>query len=363
MIGWYVHHVGSGHATRATAIAAHLVDAGQTVVGLSTAPRPADWPGEWVELPPDTEGLDLSQGHDGLPAALDVQAGGALHFAPLSAGFATRQQVLAGWVAEHRPEVMVVDVSVEVVALVRLLGTPAVTVAMPGDRSDAPHRLGYALAQRIVACWPPGAHPDHVVTTQPELAARTRCVGSISRFGGRAQATTATGADPAPTRDPALGVLLWGHGSDAPDARQRQALAAADPSLTWTLAHDLPADAVWDLLRRAAVVVTHGGQGAVADVAAAGAPAVLLPQDRPHDEQHATGRALSRLDVAVVPEHPTWPTAEQWSMLLDRARERGGSAWSTWRGDGIAQGIDGAHRAALAILQVSTPSTHAPEAP
>ncbi|WP_462418708.1 glycosyltransferase [Kytococcus sp. Marseille-QA3725] len=335
MIGYYVHHVGAGHATRATAVAAaYRRLTGQEVVGLSSRPRPADWVGDWVELADDTEGLGDAVDHE-------ATAGGVLHHAPLhAAGFGERQRQIAAWVTAHHPAAVVVDVSVEVTALVRLLGVPVVVVAMPGDRTDAPHRAGYGLASAVVACWPPGAHPDHVVA-HGDLADRTRCVGGVSRLSAppreRGAPTTPDAPDPtpatAPRRDP-LGVVLWGHGSDAPGAGELDLLHRAAPDLEWVLARDRPADEVRDLLQRAALVVTHAGQGAVADVATAGAPAVVLAQPRPHDEQEATARALTRLGLAATATG--WPGAADWPGLVAEARRLGGDGWSRWLGPGAA---------------------------
>ena len=39
---------------------------------------------------------------------------------------------LSAWIAESRPRVIVVDVSVEVALLARLFGIPVVSVALPG---------------------------------------------------------------------------------------------------------------------------------------------------------------------------------------------------------------------------------------
>ena len=50
VIGYYVHHQGRGHLHRALAIAAH---AGTAITGLSSCPRPAGWPGDWIELADD----------------------------------------------------------------------------------------------------------------------------------------------------------------------------------------------------------------------------------------------------------------------------------------------------------------------
>ena len=62
--------------------------------------------------------------------------------------------LIAAWVTATKPNVMVVDVSVEVAMLVRLLGVPVVVMAMPGDRIDAAHDLVYQAADHILAAWP-----------------------------------------------------------------------------------------------------------------------------------------------------------------------------------------------------------------
>ena len=68
----------------------------------------------------------------------------------------------------------------------------------------------------------------------------------------------------------------------------------------------------------------------------AGAPAVVLGQDRPHDEQAATARALDRLGLAAT--GVGWPAAHQWPGLLGTERRIGGSGWERWLGPG-ARGI------------------------
>ncbi len=52
MIGWYVHHVGRGHQTRAAAIRPYLHS---DVVTLTSLPAPADDP-DWVMLDRDDSG-------------------------------------------------------------------------------------------------------------------------------------------------------------------------------------------------------------------------------------------------------------------------------------------------------------------
>ena len=71
MIGYYVHHHGHGHRHRATAIATACRT---PVIGFSSLPRPAGWPGRWVRLPDDADGVD--------PGTADVTAGATLHWVP-----------------------------------------------------------------------------------------------------------------------------------------------------------------------------------------------------------------------------------------------------------------------------------------
>lgn len=312
MIGFYIHHVGGGHLARATRIARELHGA---VTGLSSAPRPADWPGLWVTLPRDDDPDDRTAE----PAA-DARAGGVLHFAPLRDGFRRRQAAIATWLSTSSATVLVADVSVEVTALARLLGVPVVVMAMPGAREDAPHRLGYDLAARIIAPWPPGAHPQPLSWSD-----RAAYVGGISRFAG----------PPGGLRTPRTGLLLWGRGGEAIDERRWETVTSARPDWQWTLAADLPPARLWAHLQSSAVVVTHGGQGSVADVATAEAPAVVVAEPRPHDEQLATVRALARLGLAATAQ--SWPTRSEMAVLIEAAETVGGHRWSQWRCGGAAQ--------------------------
>ncbi|MET9927399.1 MULTISPECIES: glycosyltransferase [unclassified Streptomyces] len=310
------------------------------MTGLSSLPAPDDWPGPWIHLPRDDDGDPTAFG--------DVTAGGRLHWAPvLHAGLRGRMARIAEWIAATSPSLLVSDVSVEVALLARLLGTPTAVVAMRGERTDPPHRAAYDLAELLLAPWP---------STLPEPGwprhwqAKTVYTGAFSRFDGRVFA---------PAHEPADGtrlrrvLLLMGSGGRDISTSEVAAARAASPGWQWTTLGGpdgrWSADP-WPALCAADVVVTHAGQNALAECAAARRPAVVVPQDRPFGEQAATGRALTRGRLAIVAAR--WPEAHDWAALLEQARTHGGERWSRW-----APG-DGAARAAGALADAASASAY-----
>lgn len=335
MIGYYIHHQGRGHLNRALAIAAEL---DQTVVGLSSHPRSVDWSGEWVDLPRDDESIEPR----------DVDAHTRLHWVPLhDAGLRARMARISRWISESKPRLIVVDVSVEVALLARLLGVPVVTVALPGIRADEAHGLGYDISAAIIAAWPRQA--DGMISGLSASARRRlHCVGAISRFGSRGDEGR-----------PALGsgssrrvLLLGGAGGSSLDPAAVATARASTPDWHWTVLGSRGGrwvDDPWPDICSADVVITHAGQNALADVAAARRPAVVIPESRPHDEQVTT--------ASVLAGSSRWPAIVRWSFpetgwptLLEEAAALDGDLWRTWN-DG-----NGAW-AAAAVIQAEL--THA----
>ncbi|WP_139983939.1 glycosyltransferase [Nocardioides litoris] len=313
-IGYYVHHVGRGHLHRATALATHLAaTGGPAVTGLSSLPRPADWPGEWVQLPRDDDGpADALSG---------TTARATLHWAPLHHdGLRERTAAISAWIAAARPRAVVVDLSVEVGLLVRLHGVPVVAVVLPGRRDDPAHLLGLENADELVAFWPAEAH-GMLQGVPPSVRDRLHTVGALSRF-----ATGAPEPRPASLGGPRHAVLLVGSGG-------HRAIAPVDgDGWRWTTLGAGPGGWVADplaILRTADVVVTHAGQNAVAETAALRLPAVVVPQDRPHEEQRTTAAVLREgpWPALVLDDWPRGPAA---TPALDEAAALDGRRWAEW---------------------------------
>ncbi|MFC7963232.1 glycosyltransferase [Streptomyces cinereoruber] len=343
MIGYYVHHQGKGHLHRAQCIARHTRT---PVTALSSLPRPAGWNGDWIRLPLDTAAADADPMFAGTDTArADPTAHGRLHWVPRHhAGLRSRAAAVAEWIERTAPALLVSDVSVEIAVLARLMGVPVVVSAMRGDRSDAAHRLAYDLADALLAPWPE-ALPEP--GWPQEWRTKTEHTGAFSRHDRRPRPDA--GSRPEGSAAGREVLLMLGAGGAEVTAADLRTAAEVTPGWNWTVLGGPGgwSDDPWPLLCRADVVVTHAGQNAVAECAAARVPTVVVPQSRPHGEQHATARALAAGGLATVRDH--WPEPRDWPGLLDEAVRTGGERWGLW-----APG-DGAERAARLLDRLVSP--------
>ncbi len=328
-VGYYAHHVGAGHRHRALSLARALLARGVAVTVLSSDAPDEEWSAgdgaAWLRLDRDDQPTP--------GAEADVTARGRLHWAPLGHdGLRRRTAQLSAWIEATRPDLLVSDVSQEVTLLARLHGVPVVSVLLPGRRADAPHALGLGLSEEVVAFWPPQAHGDDSGLPD-DVAGRVRPLGGHSRFAP-------VGAE-RPRRRHHL-VVLAGTGGGA------EHLVAAGEAALGSL-HDW----TWEVLGgptwvadpfghlcQAAVVLTHAGQNAIAEVAAARVPAVVVAQERPFGEQRATARALAADEwPAVVADGGSGGGAGGgggWADLVRRASSLDGSRWQGWVDGGAA---------------------------
>jgi UDP-N-acetylglucosamine--N-acetylmuramyl-(pentapeptide) pyrophosphoryl-undecaprenol N-acetylglucosamine transferase len=307
-IGYYVHHRRAGHAARACAIAAEL--RGEVTL-LSSLPLSPPEPRIETVLLPD-EGDD---GTDVVPTDL--------HYAPLgSAGLRGRMAAIAAWVDRVAPDLFVVDGSVEVAALVRLLGVPVVYVRQAGDRDDPAHRLAYRWSTALLAPFPDFLEPAE---TANWVGAKTLNVGSVSRFDGGPRPPAGR------SRAAAHRVLVVGERA----GRIAPGLAATLPAWEVIAPGPRPGSApanltaidreglTLELLASCSVVVAGAGANIVAEAAFARCGLICFPESRPFGEQEHRADALRRTDAAVVLDRE--PPAERWQTLLARAaagRER-----------------------------------------
>lgn len=338
VIGFYAHHHGRGHLSRVAAICDALGPERCTVAtsrpdALAVLPAGTDL----CHLPLDVP-LDADPG--------DVTAGGALHWVPEHPVVLDRTRAIVDWLDARRPDVVLVDVSVEVALTVRLAGTPVVVTRQHGDRCDAAHELGYQVAAALLAPYPEVLeHPS----TPSGVRSRTTHVG----FVGRRAAGQAW--EPEPRRV----VVAWGRGHPPPNATELDRAARATPGWDWHMVGPDPAGTLrrvhhhgWledpcTMLRTASVVVAPPGYGLVADVASLGAPYVAICEARPFREHHRKAEALEAVGGAITVDG--WPAADAWPGLLDEAMRL--------RPRALDLGGDGATGAAGLLVQVAHRAT------
>lgn len=308
--GFYAHHHGRGHLSRAAVVCAALGPQRCTVA--------TSHPDAARVLPAGTDVVLLPGDVPPGPAG-DVTAGGALHWAPEHPVSAERMHAITGWLRGRAPAVVLVDVSVEVALTVRLAGIPVVVVRLHGDRTDAPHDLAHRIASSVLAPYPAQLeHPD----TPAWVLAKTFHSGF---------ATVPPGPDSSGRSDPRRVLVAWGQGSPPPACDALDAAAAATPGWEWHMVgprcpdgdptrvhhHGWVAD-VAEQVAAAGVVVGPPGDGLVGDVARSGARFVAVCEPRPFDEHQHKARALAAAGGAV--ELPAWPSPARWPAVLEQAR-------------------------------------------
>lgn len=312
-VGYYVHHQGAGHWQRACAVASRL---GRpcTLIGTFTTEQAERAPAPILDLPDDRS--------DGSFAGADREAERplAVHYAPLDhPGARARMAAIARWAADTDPALLVVDVSVEVTLLARLLSVPTLVVRLAGNRTDPAHLEAFRSAEAVLAPFPATLEPSE---TPDWVRAKTLYAGLVA----------ADALPPPPVaRDDGHVVVILGRGGERRPLTDIVAAAVAVPGRSWHVLGEVesPPDAAlpanlhlhgWvadpaDHVRRAAIVVGAAGDGVVGLAAACAKRFVCLPEPRLYDEQVVKARALAECGAAILRE--TWPA--DWPTLVAQA--------------------------------------------
>ncbi len=301
-IGYYVHHHGAGHMSRARAI----MSAGRGNIVLLGTGVSADG----VDLADDRPRSGRFDGADEADCRPD-----ALHYAPVDhQGIRSRVARIARWIEVEKPSLMVVDVSVEVAMLARLASVPTVYVRLNGNRNDPAHLDAFRGARGLLAPF----HEDL------EPAGTPRWVREKSRYLPGITGRPSPG-DPVPNRI----LVVMGRGGAPGDGEAFAIAARTMPDWQWRIigpctaprSHALNLDvAGWvhepeREIGLASVVIGGAGDGLIGAVMAADRPFICIPQPRPYDEQQASADRLGELGAALVLNG--WPEPSCWPALIE----------------------------------------------
>lgn len=317
-VAYYAHHHGTGHLRHAVNIA--RLDAVELLVTGTLPPGgvPA-LPGgaRFAPLPPDVA-------PDG---PFPPGPGGFLHYAPAAATVRSRFAELNRLWQDFRPDLVVVDVSVETALFARLSGYPVIHRRMHGERTDAPHRLAYDSVHGLIGYFP----------EQLDDASHLAAYGTKSTYPGMLAPVSAPPAGTVPVRPRTVAVQTSLGGSGVP-LEDVLAAARTTPDWNWTVmgrtagssvagSSRLPLPANVDLpgvvadpgpvLAASDVIITSAGHNAVAAAAAARRPVLVIPEPRPFREQESFAGALAAAGTASL---PAFAAAGDWHAALEDLR-------------------------------------------
>ncbi|KAK0332487.1 hypothetical protein LTR94_024638 [Friedmanniomyces endolithicus] len=255
----------------------------------------------------------------------------ALHYAPYYVtGVRDRISMIARWIAEYEPDLMVIDVSVEVAMLARLAATPVVYVRLSGRRDDRAHLDAFRGAEHLLAPW----HEDLEDVATPDWVRRkTRYFAPQSN------------RRPAPCANKVL--VVTGRGGAERDGRALAAAARATPEWCWVCVGpvsetSLPPNLIvkgWvgDVageIEGCDVVIGGAGDGLINEVLSSGRPFICLPEHRAYGEQVSKAQGLECAGAAII--RADWPQAHLWPKLLDQALALSPKASDALCGEGLS---------------------------
>lgn len=318
-ISYYAHHVGSGHLRHAR----RIIDASVFEVQVTST-----GPNRGTLLPAGTNYVSLTA--DVHPEQTNQPAaGGYLHYAPVGRHITERFATLNQAWKRFAPDLVMVDVSVEVALFAKLSGYRVAMRRMPGKRSDKAHAMAYGIVDALFAYYPQEledaghleryAHKSHYLAV-PRPATN---LAESQDSSGSADAGTLPGKV----------VVQTSLGSSIGQADIVRAAACAS-QWSWEVLGSVNPDGsripenlrfhgvVPDpapFLAQATVVITSSGHNAVSAAAACGRPVLLIPEERPFDEQRCYASMLQRATGCLMLD--SWQSPANWDLILEQTAQ------------------------------------------
>lgn len=311
---------------RSIAIAEQLQDCSVTFLGSHLEKHQSLIPNgiQWINLPMDT------------PQTEDIhyQPGPSVecfHYAPLGiGGLSKRMSLLTEFLTSKGPLLLIVDVSVEVTLLARLLGIPTLVMRQHGNRTDLAHRLAYESAQQLIA-----PYPDWMSDQEEEwIAKKTIYSGGFSRF---TSLSTSIFQDVIPKQV----TVLLGQGGNSFNAHILLNMAEQCPDYQFhvvgisdeDMTHNHEAisfhgrlDNPLPLLQQSEIVIGNAGHNSVMEMADLQKKFVCIAEERPFDEQEHKASFLKTRGLAIVLSAADLPDI-YWPSVLNEARQLEPANW------------------------------------
>ncbi|ERL55115.1 hypothetical protein [Psychrobacter aquaticus] len=314
-IGYYAHHHGSGHCRQIDKLAGLLPLENRQQLTVFTSLTSEGYTFTAIN---EQQIIRLHAEDERADDVLKGRAGehwqpASLHYSPVgNADIQKRSHQILDTIYQRKIDLMIVDVSVEVAMLCRTASVPYLYVRLPGCRDDVPHLEAFAGALALVAPYPrvleAAMTPRWVTQKTLYLDFITPTKNNPSTYEDFVKTLMALTDDDkvreAFSASAQIITVIKGYGG-------HEAIDAKLPELRRLLPNTLiislgPID---DAMRRYVDIATHVddvtpfmqhsdyllmacGLNAVAQAYHQATPLVVLPDERPHQEQEVMAQAL-----------------------------------------------------------------------
>jgi len=240
----------------------------------------------------------------------------AFEVTPYAIEPAGRAKALAEAIEHYRPKAFYCDGIPELAVMVRGMGVPVVLVHLPGNIVQDPTQVfAHELADHIVAHFPAFLEqPDY------RFAAKTYYSGYLSQYAGQVlqpsngdcanHVTVLLGYDNYDisvlrnmTQDQNTEFIIVGNKHDY-DLGENCKLLGPVKDISQAIAGE--------------IVISAAGQNTIAELLSLGKRLILLPEQRPYDEQTVHAEVLARQEVALLAQETF--SAEQWQIVIQNAK-------------------------------------------
>ena len=336
-IGYYAHHHGSGHCRQADKLAALLPNDARAQLTVFTSLDINSY--RFTAI--DEQQIVRLNAEDERPD--DILAGRAgeywqpasLHYSPVGNGdIQKRSHQILDTIFQCKIDLMIIDVSVEVAMLCRAASIPYLYVRLPGIRDDAPHLGAFAGALALLAPYPKALEStqtsewvcdktlylDFIYSQKAEPYTYESFIDILAKLSVNNETfvpkTTSLPSDKAKLTDkskattPIITVIKGYGGHKAIDEKLPELRSLLPDTLIVSLGPidddkrcyvDISAevDDVTPFICHSDYLMMACGLNAVAQAYHYDTPLIVVPDDRPHNEQAVMAEALVAQNKAL----------------------------------------------------------------
>ena len=319
-LGYYAHHHGSGHCRQIDKLAALLPTKAKKQLTVFTSLTPDTYTFTSID---EKQIVRLYAEDERAEDVLVGRAGehwqpASLHYSPVgNSDIQQRSHQILDTIYQRQIDVMIIDVSVEVAMLCRAASIPYLYVRLPGVRDDAPHLNAFAGALALLAPYPrplesaltpewvgkKTLYLDFINTEQRTQQTYPDFIKELKALTTDKQALSLITEDKNKNAPSIITVIKGYGGHKAIDAKLPELRRLLPNALIISLGPiddekrsyvDIATQVsdVTPFIEHSDYLLMACGLNAVAQAYDYATPLVVLPDERPHQEQEVMAQAL-----------------------------------------------------------------------